>query len=383
MQSRLLASAGAAALLLGALVPAATAGHGDRPGHHGAHPRYDLRPVTTLTDARGLDALGGGRSLVSEGDGTFSLVVERRGRPARVVELGSVAPGFAPAVALGRRGTVYILIGAGEPGTGAATLYRWRRGWDEPRPLADIGAYQASDPDPTNQEGDPAESNPFGLAVLPDGSAVVADAANNDVLRVTPSGAISTLARLSPRTVEVPDGLPATDPEGNPLPPAGTPIPAEAVATSVAVGSRGEVYVGELRGFPATPGSSQVWRIRPGAAGATCDPERPDAGSCTRVADGLTSIVDLAVDRRGTIYAASLSTMSWLQWELGTEGAEVGGLFRITPRPGRPGRARVSEILPGRFVLPGGVDTVGTQVYVLAPTFGPSTLSRLVIRHRH
>ena len=65
--------------------------------------------------------------------------------------------------------------------------------------------------------------------------------------------------------------------EGGPLPPAGTPIPSEAVATSVTVGSDGYWYVGELRGFPATPGTSQIWKIKPGTVGATCDPENPGA----------------------------------------------------------------------------------------------------------
>ena len=53
----------------------------------------------------------------------------------------------------------------------------------------------------------------------------------------------------------------------------GTILPSEAVATSVTVGADGFYYVGELRGFPATPGQSQVWRIAPNSVGALCDPE--------------------------------------------------------------------------------------------------------------
>ena len=59
------------------------------------------------------------------------------------------------------------------------------------------------------------------------------------------------------------------------------------------VGPDGYWYVGELRGFPATPGTSQIWRIKPGTIDAVCDPEKPWRGRCTRYADGLTSIVDL------------------------------------------------------------------------------------------
>ncbi len=393
-RSRLIAATGAVTLLTTAVLSPTTAGAADR---HSERTRYALDTVTALDGARGVDALGRGRTLVTEADGTFSLVTERRRGGVRVRELGSVpAGGIAPAIAAGKRGLVYVLTAAGEPGTGASTLYGWRRGWDAPRALADIAAYQETDPDPANQEGVPEESNPFGLAVLADGSAVVADAANNDVLRVSPRGRITTLARLMPRTVEVPEGLPPTDPDGNPLPPAGAEVLAEAVATSVAVGPRGEIYVGELRGFPATPGTSRVWRIRPGARDATCgDPvaaaadraraHRPSKHSkhskhskpskhraCTLHADGLTSVVGLAADRAGTVWATSLSTQSWLQWELGTPGAEIGGLFRIDRR--HRGGTRVTELFAGQIPLPGDVDTTGRDVYLVAPSFGPGNL---------
>ncbi|WP_166390990.1 ScyD/ScyE family protein [Nocardioides ochotonae] len=362
----------------------ATAGPGHGHGHHGhghhghQHAPY-LRTVTALDGPRGIAALGRGRTLVAEEDGSFSLVVGKGRKPARVTELGTVpgAVGVAAAVAVGTDGTVYLLSGAGEPGTGGATLYTWSPGDDEPAPLADIAAYQAGDPDPFNVEGDPGESNPFGLAAHPDGGVLVADAAGNDVLRVTEDGDISTLVRVMPRTIEVPDGLPPTDPDGNPLPPAGTPIPSEAVTTSVAVGPDGAVYIGELRGFPATPGTSQVWRVEPGATEAVCDPTDPRAGDCTRVADGLTSINDLAVDRRGTIYVSTLSKASWLAWELGVEGSEVGGLFMIT-RP-RSGGTQVKELVRGQLTLPAGVD-VGPdgRVFVASPIFGPGALFELV-----
>lgn len=377
MHRHLLAATAAGVLLGTALVapPASTAG-----GHHRPS-GPTLRTVTALDGPRGVDALGGGKTLVAESDGSFSLVVERRRhKPALVIPLGSVAPGFAPAVAAGRHGTVYVLTGAGEPDTGAATLYRWRRGYDEPVPVADIAAYQATDPDPDDLEDFPEDSNPFGLAVLRDGSVLVADAAGNDVLRVRKDGSITTVARLRPRTVEVPDGLPPTDPEGNPLPPAGTPIPSEAVATSVAVGKDGAIYIGELRGFPATPGTSQVWRVEPGAEGAVCDPEAPDTGDCTLWTDGLTSVVDLAVGKRGVVYALSLSTLSWLAVELGTPGAEIGALNAIIPT--RFGR-HTHELLAGQLVTPGGVDATRGALYLTGPVFGPGSLSKVTVGKRH
>ncbi|NPC97457.1 ScyD/ScyE family protein [Nocardioides sp. zg-DK7169] len=352
--------------------------HGHKHGHGHHKPAPYLRTVADLEGPRGVAGLGRGRTLVTEGDGTFSIVVTK-GRRTRVTELGTVpgAAGVAPAVAVGTDGTVYLLSGAGEPGTGGATLYTWRPGDDEPTALADIAAYQAEDPDPSNVEGVPEESNPYGLAAHPDGGVLVADAAGNDVLHVTDEGDISTVAEVLPRTIAVPEGFPATDPDGNPLPPPGTEIPSEAVTTSVDVGPDGAIYIGELRGFPATPGTSQVWRVEPGATGVTCDPMSPDTGDCTVEADGLTSIVDLAVDRRGTIYVATLSKASWLAFELGLEGADVGGLFMIT-HP-RSGGTQVRELVRDQLTLTSGVD-VGPdgRVLVTSPIFGPGSLSELV-----
>ena len=356
----------AAALLLAAsFTPAQAGGH----GHHGS-----LEPVVEGLDGpRGVDHLGHGKTLVTEADGTFSLVIERKHHAAKVIELGSVPPSFiAPAIAAGRHGKVFILTAGGPPGSGAATLYVWRWGDDEPTPFFDVSAYQEDDPDPFNVEGEPEESNPFGLAALKDGTVLVSDAAGNDLIRVWPNGHAVTVARLKPRVVEVPDELPDTDPEGNPLPPAGTMIPAEGVATSVTVGPDGYWYVGELRGFPATPGTSEIWRIKPGSVGAVCKPNKPWRKKCKRFADGLTSIVDLGADRR-SVYAVSLSKMSWLQWELELPGSEVGGLFRVTRKHHH---LRIKELVKNQLILPGGVD-VGRDIYLTGPVFGPGALSKI------
>ena len=241
---------------LAAVATVALAVAAPSPATAGGHDHHDgtLETVVDgLNGPRGVDALGHGRTLVTESDGTFSLVVEHRGGEApEVVRLGQVATDFAPAIAAGTHHTVWLLTGGAPPDSpaadGGATLFRWRPGWDAPEPFADIAAYQASDPDPYDLEDLPGDSNPFGLAALKDGSVLVADAAGNDLLHVWPDGSIETVARLKPRNVTVPDGLPD----------AGTTVPAEAVATSVTVGKDGAWYVGELRGYPATAGTSQI-----------------------------------------------------------------------------------------------------------------------------
>jgi hypothetical protein len=364
---RLTVVTAAGALLVGAAALPATAGDDDDGG--------GVEQVAALDGPRGVANVGPGKTLVTEADGTFSLVVEREDKPAEVTELGSVGvPGFSNAID-NRGSTIYILTGQGEPGTGAATLYKWTPHFDEPKVVADIGAYQETDPDPYNLDDPPGESNPFGVAALPHGGVLVSDAAANDLLKVRGDGTVTTIARLKPRVVHVPKSLPDTDPEGNPLPPAGTELPAEAVATSVTVGADGYYYVGELRGFPATPRTSQIWRIDPHADGAVCDPEHPYRGACTRYVDGLTSIVDLGADHRGNIYAVSLSKKSWLAWELGVEGAEVGAVYKISEHGDEK---QVRELAKNMLITPGGVD-VGNRgrVYEVGPVFGPGALNRI------
>ena len=369
---RALALTTVATLALGTAASAPALAH----GKHGHHAPDRVTDVIELNGPRGVESIRPGLTLVSEADASFSLVIERRHREARKISLGSIpgAEGIAPAVAAGRHGTVYVLTGAGEPGGPGGKLYRWHRR-SGVRLVADIAAYQAGDPDPYDLEELPEESNPYGLEALRDGSLLVVDAAGNDLLRVWPGRhhrktRIRTVAEFEPRTVAFPEGLPETDPEGNPLPPAGTMMPSESVPTSVTVGKDGYWYVGELRGFPATPGTSQVWRIKPTSKRtATCDPEKPWRRDCKRYADGFTSITDMASDRRGNVYALSLSTQGWLAMELGAEGSEVGALHRIDRR------RRVREVAEGQLVLPGGVDVArnGT-IYGVGPLFGPGSL---------
>ena len=367
MRKRLATATGAlCALVLGASAMPAS-----------AHPSGGLRTVTGGLDGpRGVAALGHGATLVSETDGTVSLVREHRHRAATVRTLTRVPSTFAPAIAAGRHGLVYILTGGASPDespkpppnvvAASAKLFRWHEGWKKPHLLADIGAYQATDPDPYDLEKDPTDTNPFGVVALRNGDVLVSDAAGNDLLKVRPDGHVSTVAMLKPRTVTVPKGA---------GPPAGSKMPAEAVATSVTVGSDGFYYVGELRGFPATPGTSEIWRIRPGSHRAVCDPRKPDRSACKRYADGLTSIVDLAPGRHGSIYAVTLSKKSWLAIEAKppVPGAKIGGLFKVSPWG-----HHIRELAKDKLMLPGGADTTcDGRLYVTGPVFGPGALMRL------
>ncbi|MGY4766587.1 ScyD/ScyE family protein [Kribbella sp. CWNU-51] len=339
------------------------AGQADAGGSHSS-----LKPVVTGLDGpRGVSTFG--HSVIySVTDGSVYATYGKK-----TVKLGQVPGGFAPAIDTSKRGVTYALTGGGGPEgdtpPGGATLFRLRGPGKSPVVVADIGKYQATDPDPYNQADSPTESNPFGVAALNDGTVLVSDAANNDLLRVWPNGKTKTVARLKPRTVKVPAGL------GPDAPPAGTPFVAEAVATSVTVGSDGYWYVGELRGFPATPGTSEIWRIKPGSIGAVCDPVKPNRGNCQRYADGYTSIVDLAGGPHGTLAVVELARDSWLAFESG--GSTIGALF--LQYPGKHHKAGFKrELVRGQLNLPGGAAfNRWGGLYVSAPVFGPGAVYKV------
>ena len=340
-------------------------------------PSEPLPVVVDLNGPRGVAVGPLGLIAYAEGDGSFSAVLTKGPFAGTLLPLGSVpATYIAPSIAMGHFGQTYVLVAGGPPG--AATLYKLVPGSDTPRAVANIAAYQQTDPDPYNVADDPTESNPFGVATLPDGSVLVSDAAANDLLRVYRDGRIVTVARLKPRTVLVPDGV-----QG---PPPGSPFLSEAVATSVAVGADGYYYVGELRGFPATPGTSQVWRIAPNSVNAVCDPEQPRRGRCQRYADGFTSIVALGAGDDGSIYVVELSKKSWLQYEMDHQNNNVGGLFRIPP-----GGGKARELAEGQLILPAGVAVDGSKtVYVTGPVFasedeggGPGSVSKIRLPFSH
>jgi hypothetical protein len=210
--------------------------------------------------------------------------------------------------------------------------------------VLDIDAYQASDPDPFDKDDppNPTETNPNGLAPLRNNDVLLADAAGNDLIRVSPTGDAHTVARWALQQV-------GTDHLGDPsLPPT---LPAEAVPTTVAIGPDGWAYVGQLTGFPARPGSSYIWRVNPNAHDALCVVGSPNA-DCATWKSGFTSIFDIAFNpNNGTLYVYEVAKDSWLAFEAGFEN---GGHFPPAVLLEVKG-TKIRELAAGELSEPGGV----------------------------
>lgn len=182
-------------------------------------------------------------------------------------------------------------------------------------PVADLWAFEER----VNPDGGAIDSNPFNVAALPHRRALVADAAANALLKVGPGGNVDWVATLPAQRVPTSNakriaGCPdVEDPELEFVCELPRKIPAEAVATSVAVGPDGAYYVGELKGFPAPKQRSRIWRIEPGSRHVRCG----SSPACTVVGRGFTSIVDLSFTPDGELLVVELDEQSWLAAEFG------------------------------------------------------------------
>lgn len=234
-------------------------------------------------------------------------------------EVGSTIPlpGVTDVSAIGR-GSMWATTGAGaDPtqDTGQA-LYRVSNG--RTHQVVNLYEFEAA----ANPDGnDPFDSNPFDVQSLGGRSALVVDAGGNDLLEVTNSGDVRVIAVFPDELVSTDNvrelaGCPAGPPGICGLP---AEIPAQAVPTSVAIGPDGWYYVGELKGFPAPTGESNIWKVAPDADGATC----PSA-DCVKVFDGgFTSIIDLAFGPDGDLFVAELDEATWASVEI--FGTVTGG----------------------------------------------------------
>jgi hypothetical protein len=235
-----------------------------------------------------------------------------------------------------------------------------------PTVIGRLKAFANANPDPYDLEGNPTESNPFAIATTLQGDALVADAAANSVVRISKSGQASLVARLAPELVKT-DHIPPDEIPG--LPPQ---LPAEAVATSVAVSGNGTIYIGELKGFPFRPGTSRIWKVPAGTTNAVCsaNPAIPSSG-CTLYKGGLTSIAALAVAPNGSaVYAFEYAEDGVGAFEagcFGPAGCPPAVLLKLQG-------GQVTELARGQLSEPGALAIRGGSLYatdhVLSPNAG-------------
>ena len=264
----------------------------------------DTPSIEFVSPLFGMDAARDGSLVVA--DSGQGIVEMRKGVSRLVMEL----PGVVDVASLGRG--VMFAIADGK-------LVKVARG--RMNTIADLAAFENT----VNPDGGDLNPNPFDLALEKGGKAVlVTDAGGNSLLRVNQRGKIDWVATLP--LEDAPTAYAKTMVGCPDAPPdmmfvCGLPemIPAEPVATSVAVGPDGAYYVSELKGFPAPQGMSRVWRIEPGAQHAQCGA----SPKCSVVADGFTSIIDLAFGPDGTLYVVEIDEATWAAVEFGLGG--VGG----------------------------------------------------------
>jgi sugar lactone lactonase YvrE len=210
--------------------------------------------------------------------------------------------------------------------------------------IADLGKYEAKH-DPA---GDGIDSNPYAVARV-DGGTIVADAGGNDLLFVADGGKPKLVATFPTQDLE--------DPDGN-------VIPAQAVPNTVTVGPDGAWYVGQLTGYPFTPGASRVWRIDPEARGVACD-AAATTGPCTLFAEGLTAIIDIAFGPDDKLYVLEIAKNGVLALEGGDPSPEdlVGALLRMD------GPTTFTEIASEGLVTPAGL-AIGADGRMFVTNYG-------------
>ena len=207
-----------------------------------------------------------------------------------------------------------------------------------------LAAYAAAHPQPAWSLGTvPGEkaydSDPYDVVAY-HGGWVVADAAANSLLQVSPSGRIHLLARFPAVSEVAPAGV---------LGPAPVTVKAQAVPTSIAVGPDGALYVGLLRGVPSDPGTAYIYRVVPG--------HHPRIW-----ARGLTAVTAIAFDRQGRLLATEYSTGGLL-----SPPTTPGALVRISHH----GHTVTTLPVAGLF-QPTGV-AVGSHGTVYVSNYGSST----------
>jgi hypothetical protein len=306
---------------------------------------------------------------------------------------GSPINGLEP---IGQR-NFYAAAGGGDRTVGAGV---WRVSQGNERLVADISSFTLGSFDFGTGEGEPGPSpqwkdmrcepfvgefspgpqtNPYHLAAKNGGELILADAANNGVLRVRASGEIEVVAFMDPPldpdngwmelgTFDLgtnAEGFPGEDFVEYDLGEGEITCFVEPVPTAVAIGDDGAYYVGELTGAApvSVEGLARVWRIEPGTRDATC----PSA-ECTVAIDGLTTVIGMAFGPDGYLYAVEFDYAGFLA---------AFGIPGIDPQLGKLKRCDVGEgtceVVEDNLLFPGAITfDKGDNLWLLDNVFAPT-----------
>ena len=234
-----------------------------------------------LVAPRGLHALPDGDMLIAEGGGRI-LRLTAEGNVRTVVGLLPTATStlyggsytIGPSGVTYAGGAYYFVVGEFRD-KGFREAYRYEPGSTPAR---------LTGQDPTGLEPPNPLTNPYDLAMEPDGSLLVSDSGLNAVLRVDTSGEVTRYADIAPLT-----GVASTD--------------LDAVPTGLTRGPDGALCVGILSGHPYPEGAARVYRLED----RNGDGDAMDAGEMTVYADGFTAVTDVAFDTDGSLLVTELS----------------------------------------------------------------------------
>jgi hypothetical protein len=208
--------------------------------------------------------------------------------------------------------------------------------------LSDFGAYEQNN----NPDGQDVVTNLYDL-LIEDNTAYVVDAGANDLLSQPAFGGEVNLETVFPSQS-------TTDPL------TGQEVMRQSVPTSIAVGSDGALYVGELTGAPFQAEAAQVYRIN-----AEGQPEV--------YADGFTNISDLAFDRSGGLYVLEYDADGILN------GSDAGALIYVSP----DGKTRTT-IADDELINPTGLEIASDgDIYISNKGFvaGQGEVLHLSLEH--
>lgn len=287
----------------------------------------------TVATPRGDAMVGPSAAITTIKDGTATRVVE--GLPSIVIGQEVIGPAD---VAVRDDGTLVVpfpLGGGPELRDAIPVPLDEHLGWLTTIaadgtfiPIADLVAWEAANNPDAADPGSSVDSNPNGVALLPDGGTLVTDAGGNDLLWVGADGTIILVATFPPSFNPAPvDPTASADPNASSL-----MIPTQSVPTSVVVGPDQAMYVSFLTGFPFPIGGSSVLKVQ-------------QDGSSEVYASGFTNVIDLAFAPDGTLYVLEIAHTSLLS------GDVTGGLWSVPAGGGAPTLVSTDLMMPGGIVI--------------------------------